>query len=326
MKEIELKLTLPTADAAGLKAQLSAIPLLANSDASEVRTFTLNNIYFDTPDHRLHSKRIALRLRQKETLAKSQWLQTLKIGASTDSALSQRGEWEFAVSDATLSLGLLQQTPWAQLDPDGALFATLTPCFSTVFERSVWQVHCQDGSRIELALDRGQVLAAGKTCPICELELELLTGQTQALFDLADLLAKSIALLPATASKAQRGFALAQNQINTSSVHRQKRENLTPALAHPIMRKAFGSLINSLNAVLMDESSSLPQQVQKDLRHFRAAVKYFNPLLKQPVPQIVAIDRLAKNCIAREHIMQFLLNPQTGAELLKISRYLDLDS
>ena len=334
MQEIELKLTLPTADPAGLLHRLSAIPVLAQSDAAGMRSAKLHNIYFDTPDHRLHRQRIALRLREKSGSSQPQWLQTLKIGASTESALSQRGEWEFALKDAALSYALLQQTPWAALDPDGTLFASLKPCFTTEFERTVWQVLWDDGSRVEVAFDKGQVLAADNSSPLCELELELVSGQARALFDVAALLAHSVAVLPATVSKAQRGFALAQNQTNSLYAPCRKREHLEPALAHKTVRQSFGKLTTGLNALLLSESLGLMSQVQRDIRHFRATVKYFRQWLKEPVPSLHAVELLAQELRnanlhptkdERSKIIEILQKPATGSELLKISRWLELD-
>lgn len=65
------------------------------------------------------------------------------------------------------------------------------------------------GAAIEVALDVGVIAADGRTAPVCELELELLSGAPEALFRLAGQIARRVAVLPLSASKAQRGFALA---------------------------------------------------------------------------------------------------------------------
>ncbi len=65
------------------------------------------------------------------------------------------------------------------------------------------------GSRIEVALDVGEVRAGERRQPLCELELELLAGPADALFVLARRIARSLAVLPAHLSKAERGWRLA---------------------------------------------------------------------------------------------------------------------
>ena len=165
-QEIELKLALPTAHPSGLAKLLAHTPVLARRKPVQLH---LHNIYFDTPEQHLHQQRIALRLRRKGSDAKPEWLQTLKMGGRSDSALSQRGEWEVGVPGAELSWRALEATPWQDLDADGALFGALAPCLVTTFTRTLWQVRRRGGSVVEVALDIGQVTAGGKSTPICEL-------------------------------------------------------------------------------------------------------------------------------------------------------------
>ncbi|MBN0031116.1 CYTH domain-containing protein, partial [Pseudomonas aeruginosa] len=69
----------------------------------------------------------------------------------------------------------------------------------------------QEGkSEIEIALDRGEVKAGEHQEPICELELELLAGETADLLRLAHRLLESGVLRQGSLSKAARGYHLAQ--------------------------------------------------------------------------------------------------------------------
>lgn len=67
-----------------------------------------------------------------------------------------------------------------------------------------------DGSRIEIALDQGEVKAGEFAEPICELELELLSGDTRAVLKLANQLVSQTGLRQGSLSKAARGYHLAQ--------------------------------------------------------------------------------------------------------------------
>src|SRR5665647_1163476 len=136
-EEIELKLALPTHDPLSLAKRLARTPVLARRKPTQLHLY---NVYYDTPGQVLRQQRVALRLRCVGSAQKPTWLQTLKTGGSFDSALSQRGEWERPVPHAALSLAALQNTPWSNLDPTGAVFRAMAPVFVTTFERTVWRV------------------------------------------------------------------------------------------------------------------------------------------------------------------------------------------
>ncbi|MCJ7800494.1 MAG: CYTH domain-containing protein, partial [Polaromonas sp.] len=165
---IELKLALPTHQPSELAQRLARTPVLAHRKPTQLQ---LHNVYFDTPEQFLQQARVALRLRRVGSEAQPQWLQTLKMGGRSDSALSQRGEWEVPVPGAALQWRALQATPWPELDPHGRIFKALAPCFVTHFERTVWTVRKRDGSVVEVALDIGQIERGDQRAPICELEL-----------------------------------------------------------------------------------------------------------------------------------------------------------
>lgn len=202
--EIELKLALAAADLARLRRRLAAY-------AAPV-TEVLDNIYFDTSDRLLARHRLGLRLRRQA----SGWVQTLKA-AGADAALSRRGEWEMAAplvrGKPRLDLDRLGGTPLAELLADHA-GARLEPVFETRFRRTRWEFDVE-AARVEVALDRGYVVAGAARAPILELELELKAGAPAALLTLALELVEGrgrqapLVLLPATESKAARGYRLA---------------------------------------------------------------------------------------------------------------------
>ena len=283
--EIELKLALPTFDASGLAKRLARTPVLARRKATHQQ---LHNIYYDTPDQRLNQQRIALRLRRVGNSANPQWLQTLKTGGSSHSALSQRGEWETRVPGAELSLPALKATPWSAIDPDDTLFEALAPCFVTRFERTIWVVRRRDGSVVEVALDIGQLEAGNKIAPICELELELKAGQASALFDIARQIAGTIAVLPANVSKAERGFTLAQDGL--SQPCRAQPPKLHPDLprsvaAQRVLLEMFCQFTTNLNVLRTSDDPEVVHQARIGWRRFKSALQLFNPVLAaHPAP------------------------------------------
>ena len=203
-KEIELKLGLPASHA----RRVTAHPLLAGYKPQRYRLF---NTYYDTPEFDLRNRGIALRLRRKGW---STWLMTVKGGASGAGGLAQRSEWEAPTQPGVFDFSIVGDEALRELLE--SCHARLQAVFSTDFTRTAWIVP-HGGAVIEVALDRGKLNAidpdgdAGSvTAPICELELELVEGESSdPLFDLAIGLGKDINLHPEIVSKAERGYALA---------------------------------------------------------------------------------------------------------------------
>ncbi len=278
-QEVELKLYLPSADVVSLAERLARTPPLRRRKVTHLQ---LHNMYYDTPDQQLRQQRAVLRLRRVGDAAQPQWLQTFKTGVADTSALSSRGEWESPVSTPELSRLALNDSPWAELDPDGRLFAALVPCFVTVFARSSWQVAGRDGSVVEVALDQGHIEANGQRAPICELELELKAGQPGALFALAQQIARSVAVMPANLSKAQRGFLLAQNGLN------QPQHSQLPALsarqpmlllAQQLLRHTFAQFTNNLDSLRVSEDPEVVHQARIGWRRFKTNLRLFNKVV-----------------------------------------------
>lgn len=292
-EEIELKLALPASDASSLLRQLARTPVLARRKAT---TLQLHNVYYDTPEQALRQQRIALRVRRVGSEEKPQWLQTLKTASRSDSALSQRGEWETPLPNAALSANALKATPWSDIDPDGVAFAALAPCFTTTFERTHWVVRQRDGSVVEVALDIGQLVAGDKRAPICELELELLAGTAAALFDVAQQIARTMAVLPLSTSKAERGYALAQSTLNLPL--RAQPPKLLPDLslreaARRVLAEMFCQFTANLNALCHSDDPEVVHQARVGWRRFKSALRLFKPVLAgDAVPSWQALQPL----------------------------------
>ena len=163
-QEIELKLVLTQALALenvirGLK-QVLPVPGLEQQP--------LRNIYFDTADRRLNKAEIALRIREKN----GRFIQTLKTKGAAVEGLHQRGEWEWSLARPVLDVDVLRQHEnWpGDIDP-----SALQPMFETNFMRHACEVEFMS-SRIELAIDIGEIIAGDRSEDLQELELELLSG------------------------------------------------------------------------------------------------------------------------------------------------------
>jgi len=293
-REIELKLALPCVDPHALEAILSRLPLLARRRATREQ---LHNTYFDTAEDTLNQQRVALRIRRVGSNDRPVWLQTLKMGGNGESALSQRGEWETTVSSAALEPAALARTPWPQLDPNGALFAALAPRFTTDFTRTRWTVRNRDNaSVVEVALDIGQIVAAGHSAPICELELELKAGNPIALFDIARQFARTVAVMPLGASKSQRGFALAGGTWDQPSRARPPAlspEWPVPDTARRVMQEMVHHFTANLHSLLTSDEPEMVHQARVAWRRLKTALALFKKTpLVQGAPDLRALKPL----------------------------------
>ena len=331
--EIELKFALLATDPMALGPRLAALPVLSRRKAQH---FLLENTYFDTPDQQLRANKVALRVRQVGTAADPQWVQTLKMGLGGDSAMSQRGEWEFAVPTGTLDPAQLQSTPWRDLDPDGTLFAALVPQFVTSFARTTWDVKQRDGSRIEVALDIGTIEANGASAPICELELELLAGQPEALFDVAKRIAKSVSLIPLHWSKSERGYQLAHMELHMPLRSRpvQLANGMSfTQVAHTTLGEMWLQFTANLNHLRACDDPEVLHQARIGWRRFKSALQLFRkhpdmvaaPALAPLQPLVHAMARLRDLDVAAAETLPMLANAYTGGDASYKARWKGLE-
>jgi triphosphatase len=144
-----------------------------------------------------------VRYRQKG----EEWLLTVKSDAPSPGGLAQRSEWEARVSPAS---SIFPTSTTRSCAAFSKRRRPTSPVFTTDFTRSFWLLTPQEGTRIEVALDRGKIVAGERQETICEVELELLEGDVADLFSAALALQAELPLHPEGASKAERGYRLAR--------------------------------------------------------------------------------------------------------------------
>ena len=154
--------------------------------------------YFDTPDRDIWRAGFSLRVRE----ADGRYMQTVKrLGG----AAVARGEWESPIAGGKIDADALAPTPLAELRP--SKLAAARRVFVTRIERRTW-LHESDGGAVEIALDRGEIVAGRRRLAVVELELELKSGAPSALINLARELVDAAPLRLAFDSKAERGWRL----------------------------------------------------------------------------------------------------------------------
>ena len=262
-QELELKFQLGVGALEALQGE--AFP------ADQAKVSQLHAVYFDTPSLALRDGAFSLRVRRKG----SAYIQTLKHRAS--GGIFERDEWETQVSGPDLDLAALAGTP-AETAIGGA---PLSPVFSVEVERRV-HLWVRGDIRIEVSLDTGLIVAGDRQEPVAELELELLSGPPQALFDLARELLGKAALTLAFESKAERGYRL----VGHDGVAALKAQNtaISPTItgAEAFQRIARDALVQIAgNARLLQRAHNpdVLHQMRVGLRRFRAALSVFRGML-----------------------------------------------
>jgi len=277
MIETELKITLDTATA----ARLARSPVLAELRAEPRRTETLVSIYCDTAGHALAAAGIALRLRR----VGRRWVQTIKRGRSGGSA------GFFATEE------IERPAPGGRLvltgpDPEGALAAIaqaageapIAPVFETRVKRLTERLRLPDGGLVEVALDRGEIVAGQARAPILEAEIELVEGPVAAVFDLARRLFRTGPLDFSVRNKAARGYALLRDGAADAPAGPRKAGTIAfeasatlETVARDVLRDCFAQIAANLRLVVSSEAIEGPHQLRIGLRRLRTAIGVFGP-------------------------------------------------
>lgn len=201
--EIELKLRFPLR----FITTIRELPLLKDLSIAAPAEQDIFSIYFDTPDFILRNNRIALRTRK----VGDQWLQTIKSnGTTVQSGLHRNQELEFPITTEKPELDQIQDQDLKIFFSDKKLKDSLQPVFTTDFHRTTYLLEPSEEFKLEFCLDTGKIIANNRTALICEVELELKTGNSQQLMEFGRMLQEHcpFQLVPENASKAMRGFDL----------------------------------------------------------------------------------------------------------------------
>ena len=189
--EVELKLEIASEDA----GKFEASSLLAGAPKKMRQIST----YFDTPDHDVANAGFSLRIRRSG----KKRVQTIKAAGGSAAGFFIRSEWERAAENDTPVLDYA--TPLPSLLGD-KVDATV-PAFEVEIDRQSWVID-ECGATFELVLDRGEVVVGERRSPVCEIELELKSGDPAALFAFARRIDAVVSIRLGVLSKSERGYRL----------------------------------------------------------------------------------------------------------------------
>jgi inorganic triphosphatase YgiF len=278
--ETELKLALEGITAEQLQAQAEVVSHAVGGP----RQRQVDSVYFDTGKLSLLKRGIALRLRRDG----DRWLQTVKTSGSASAGLHQRGEWETAIDGKDLQLDLFDQPHLKKLFAKADLRKALAPVFTTVFQRTTWDLHYAQGAHIEMALDLGQIRAGGNSAPISEVELELIKGSPEDLLKAGRALADELPVRLLNASKADRGYRLAGHMpppraTKAGSVELRKKASAERAFITILQRGIFQLQANEPLVLSRPPDIEGAHQMRVASRRMRSCLQLYRPLIPTAV-------------------------------------------
>ena len=199
--ELEFKLAVPNP---ALLEQILFDQEVAQVRQGNYRLLNMATVYYDTPDRRLSQRHWTLRLRQENDA----FIVTLKTPAKGRG--KARGEWAVEASSVACALPqLLEQGAPSELTEVLADQPILPVC-AAQFTRRAADVVLADGTVCELCGDIGALTGGDKEEALCEIEVELKTGNAETAEAFAGELMDRFDLREEPRSKFARASALAK--------------------------------------------------------------------------------------------------------------------
>ncbi|MEZ5659302.1 MAG: CHAD domain-containing protein [Burkholderiaceae bacterium] len=279
MIEQEIRFRVPQAMAEAVRAELVRI----SGDASVT---PLRAVYFDTEKRELAAMGIGLRLRREG----GDWVQTAKT-ASLDGL--SRLEHNLPRDEVCLDLPAFAGRVGLERLGNATELAVLQDRLIAIFEtdikrqRTVVRTQGANGlGAVEIAFDTGLLLAGGRRASVCELEFELIGGELEAIWAVAEPWIARFGLTALPAGKAQRGQRLRRGVGPPC-------ETAGRAQAHPgeHASAAYARLFDDCQRQIAGNASALVtgegddthvHQLRVGIRRLRALVKVFESWIEPP--------------------------------------------
>jgi triphosphatase len=273
MLEIEFKLAASPDRMQELKQALESMGPASTSVPS-----ILTSTYYDSTDLKLRRHHLNFRVRERD----GQRLQTLKTDGSNSGDLLSRGEWEDVIPVDQPDPECPQTGPRLR---DVVATDELRPLFTTVVRRTLIELEPRASTQIEAAIDEGEIRALkGEAVePVCEIELELKSGDAGALYDLALRLIDVAPLRIETCSKAERGYRLLAVDDSTTRAVFAEPPTLdgsmtVEAVLQSIGRACLSHLLRNEPAALRDHPDGV-HQMRVAARRLRSALSAVKPMV-----------------------------------------------
>lgn len=271
--ERELKLE---GDAEALE---SAFASLAGGDNASAPARNLSSVYFDTPGGALWAEGTVLRVRKSQ----GRFLQTVKWRGPEFPTPDTRAELEVRCSGEQPVVELFGPDLAARLielsggDP-------FVPRFATQIRRRTIIVK-RGESKIEVALDYGNIIDGKTKVPVREIELELKEGDAVDLYAFAEQLSAAYNLRLGVLTKSQRGYLLAAD--DAVAVRRAQSPNLDidtrlDDLIGMAISECVDHFVLNWPVLLQSDNPVGIHQMRVAMRRLRSILKIFRREIAHP--------------------------------------------
>jgi triphosphatase len=273
LSEIELKLSASHEHIPQLRQALESMEINSPPASS-----TLSSVYYDSAELKLRQRELGFRIREEQ----GRYVQTLKSGGIANGDLLSRSEWEDVIVGDRPDFAAPQTGPRLN---DVIIASELRPLFKTIVQRTSIGLEPRSSTRIEAAIDEGEIRSTEGDAsePVCEIELELKDGDAAAIYDVALRLLDVAPLRIETRSKSERGYRLvAANGESTTAVHATpvalEDSMSVEAALHRIGRSCINHLLRNEPATLSGQAEGV-HQMRVAARRLRAALSALKSML-----------------------------------------------
>lgn len=276
--EVELKLKL--VDSAAFDS------LIGNAELQEARVEEYETTYFDTSNHDLSKEGLTYRIRK----APGGYTATIKGLGSNEGGLHRRNEWNREIAGKQPDIKLFSDLEIAPKLEKLIGEKSLEPVFVTRFKRNIINFHAEDGSIIEVGADLGEIIRGDKSEEICEIELELKSGEVPQLLKLGARLSELYPLIMEEKSKYQRGMELAGLYMEVGyqpeklEIHKNKK---TKNEMERILMFCLMKIIKAQERFIRE-----PEQIEA-VHAFRVSIRRFRSLMSLVKPLLSFEEYLA---------------------------------
>lgn len=265
--ELELKLALKPDQVEALMQH----PLLRVSGARSPTPRRLVSTYFDTAAGLLRQRAMALRVRR----IGRRRIQTFKVPGNGATGLQHFKEYEADIQGSRPDLDRIDSADLHALMHKTPIDTQLAPVFVTDFARQRFHLTLKD-SEIELAIDRGEIRGGGHAASLSEVELELVSGAPERVYEAALLLHERVPLRLETRTKAERGYALAMGLSAVPVKARRIRLDRSMSVADGFLALAAAGR----DHIRANEAAVLVGADPEGLHQFRVGVRRLRALLR----------------------------------------------
>jgi triphosphatase len=273
LSEIELKLSSSPEQFDKVRQTVESMGQVASAATS-----TLVAVYYDSEELKLHHQGFSLRVRDED----GRQIQTLKSDVGGNPDILTRNEWEDVITGHSPDFSAPQSGPRLMevVSPD-----ELHPLFKTIVRRTKFELEPRASTRVEVALDEGEIRSAGDDSfePICEIELELKSGDPTAVYDLGLRLLDAASLRIEIRSKAARGYKFVSTNGALDPAVYARRVRLEGSMTvegalQGIGRSCIAHLLRNEPAVLGGSGDGI-HQMRVAARRLRAALFALKPMI-----------------------------------------------